>query len=108
MSLQKKCFTCKFWYPNTEQGVLEEVDRRLKYRCSRLPDSSNALVGCRNIACGRYKKLRPFYMVPWDGKTWIKVYADSEKELMQKTMKIVNEVAGKITDSILNEMGVPK
>lgn len=40
-------------------------------------------------------------MVPWDGKTFIKIEADSEKELLQKTGNMAHEIAGELIEKIM-------
>lgn len=100
MSLRGKCSTCRSWWPNTPKGVVAEANRRVKNRCLHSP---NPWVGPKKDSCRFYKGFKPFFMVPWDEKTWIKVEADSRNEMLEKVGVIAHKIAGELTEAILKE-----
>lgn len=74
---------------------------------SKARESYPAVSG-RSGACDNYKKYKPFYMVPWDGETYIKIYANSREEMLDKVFGIASKIAGHITKEILKEDGLTK
>ena len=101
--IRKTCGNCKFWWANTPKGVVVEANRRLKHPCSF---SSGNLMGGKTSSCRFYKGFKPFFMVPWDDKTFIKIEAGSRDEMLQKVGVIAHKIAGDLTEAILKKKRV--
>lgn len=96
---RSKCASCKFWWPNTPEGVVAEADRRKRHKCLH----SVPLVGGKSGACRNFRKFKKFFMVPWDAVTFIKIEAESEEEMLEKVGAIARKIAGPVIESILKE-----